>query len=352
MSEDKKIIVDKNFLRKTLTKNQSFFTAICKLIDNSVQANKNNDLCIVDIYVDKNYIIIRDNSGGIDPVIASDEIFNVGDISNNKLKGVGLKQAVFKLGNYARIHSNREEFSCIIKLDLRNWNTYDMSYDLNEVNYLEEKASGTIIEIKNLEDDILKEMSNRNFTNNLIKNLGKAYKYKIINNKLKLTVNNHVITPKEIDGKLIVSKKFSVNNSKAKFIMNVNLYKANKEHSSGLDLYINDDLIFNRKNDKTVKWTYLREIKHSFKNCIAEVIIKGDDKLLNNVDLILSYIIQVIKNNKEYFISKKISLQHEEDVNKVDELKQYYDLKTGKEVGEKSFKLLYNKYLEESKKNT
>lgn len=348
MSEDKKIIVDKNFLRKTLTKNQSFLTSICKLIDNSLQVNKNNDICIVNIYVDKNYVIIRDNSGGIDPVIASDEIFNVGDISNNS-KGIGLKQAIFKLGNYARIHSNREDFSCIIKLDLRNWNTYDMSYDLNEVNYLKEKASGTIIEIKNLEDDILKEMNNRNFFNNLVEDLGKAYKYQIINNKLKLTLNNYNINPKETDGKLIVSKKFSVNNPKAKFIMDINLYKANKEHSSGLDLYINNNLIFNRKNDKTVKWTYLREIKHSFKNCIAEVIVKGDDKLLDNVDLILSYIIQVIKNNKEYFVSKKMSLQHEEDIDKVEELKEYYDLKTGKEVGEKSFKLLYNKYLEESK---
>lgn len=350
MSEDKKIVVDKNFLRKTLTKNESFFTSICKLINNSLQANKNNNICIVDIYVDNNYVIIRDNSGGIDPIIANTEIFNVGDISNNDdLKGVGLKQAIFKLGNYARIHSNRSDFSCVIKLDLRNWNTYDMSYDLNEVNYLPEKTSGTIIEIKNLEDDVLKEIGSKNFINNLIKNLGKAYKYKIINNKLKLTLNNYNIAPKETDGKLIVAKRFAVNNPKAKFTMDVKLYNATKEHSSGLDLYINDDLIFNRKNDKTVKWTYLREIKHSFKNCIAEVTVNGNNELSNNVDLILNYIIQAIKNNKKYFISKKISLQHEEDMDKVEKVKEYYELKTGREVGKRGFELLYNKYLEEIK---
>ncbi len=350
MSEDKKIIIDKNFLRKILTKNENFFTSICKLIDNSIQANKNKDICIVDIYIDNNYIIIRDNSGGIDPITASGEILNVGNIfDNNNLKGVGLKQAIFTLGNYARIHSNRSDFSCVIKLDLRNWNTYDMSYDLNEVNYLPEKTSGTIIEIKNLEEDILKEISARNFITNLVKNLGKTYKYKIISNKLKLTLNNHNINPGKTEGLLIASKKFVVNNPKAKFSMDVNLYEAFKEHSSGLDLYINEYLIFNRRNDKTVKWTYLKEIKHSFKNCIAEVIVKGDDELFNNVDLILNYVIQAIKNNKKYFISKKISLQYEEDIDKVERLKEYYDLKTGKDVGAKGFELLYNKYLEEIK---
>ena len=69
--ETNKILIDKNFLRKTLTEKEDVLTSLCQLIDNSIQAYdkltyKRDNICNVKIKINKNYIIVQDNSGGID----------------------------------------------------------------------------------------------------------------------------------------------------------------------------------------------------------------------------------------------------------------------------------------------
>ena len=80
MVETNRILIDKNFLRKTLTEKEDVLTSLCQLIDNSIQAYdkltyKRDNICNVKIKINKNYIIVQDNSGGIEKKVTDEEIF-------------------------------------------------------------------------------------------------------------------------------------------------------------------------------------------------------------------------------------------------------------------------------------
>lgn len=67
---------------------------------------------------------------------------------------------------------------------------------------------------------------------------------------------------------------------------------------------------------------------------------------MNNMPYILQNIINFIKQNNRYFVTDKISIQFEEDANKIDALKEYFGDTTAKDVGRRAFDYLYVVYLD------
>lgn len=352
--EANRVLIDKNFLRKTLTERENILTSLCKLIDNSIEAYdkltyKRDNICNVRIRINKSYITIQDNSGGIEKHVTDEEIFKIGNNTSDEFSGIGLKKAILKLGNTVIIDSNRADFSCKIQLSIKNWKAYDWSYTVEEEEYNNRLVSGTRIQIKSLEEDVRRELDSEEFEGNLVKELGKIYKQRLKTNKLNLVLNNIRVTPVIVKGSVLTYKRVDFNKDNINFSLYIKLYKGFKDEPNGLDLYINDDLIFNRKNTKVVKWNYLREPGHSYKNCIAEVIINSDkpkNQVITNMPDILQCVINFIKKNNSYFIADKISIQFEEDAYKIEALKEYFGDATAKEVGRRAFDYLYVKYLD------
>lgn len=137
--------------------------AIIELIDNSIDGartiKKDNDFTGLKIAVDfdGDSFCIRDNCGGIPLDVAQEYAFRFGrpkekETGNNEttgIFGIGMKRALFKLGDYFEIKSKTVTTSFEVKLDVEQWeneesNNWDFpfsSYQENLCNSLE--STGT-----------------------------------------------------------------------------------------------------------------------------------------------------------------------------------------------------------------
>lgn len=109
--------------------------AIIELIDNSIDGarsiNKNSNFEGLKIIVnfDENFFCIQDNCGGIPLDIAQEYAFRFGRpkekvVSDNEttgIFGIGMKRALFKIGNYFEIKSTTTKTSFEVKLDVEKW---------------------------------------------------------------------------------------------------------------------------------------------------------------------------------------------------------------------------------------
>ena len=131
----------------------------------------------------------------------------------------------------------------------------------------------------------------------------------------------------------------------------VDLYKGDKKDISGIDLFINDYMIYDReKSKKEVKWNLLNEAKHTYTDCIVEVTYHGENPKFNEEkELLFTEVIKFIKENKIHFQSKNITIQYEMPIEVVEELKEYYNENTAKAIGIKAFNKLLEDYKNEQK---
>lgn len=125
------------------------------------------------------------------------------------------------------------------------------------------------------------------------------------------------------------------------------LYKGKKNEKSGIDMFINDYMIYDREKSKEkVKWNLLNESKHSYKDCIVEINYYGEmRKFIDNKNELFTQVIDFIKENRTAFLSKTISIQYDMDIEKVDDLEEYYDENSAKSIGIKAFNKLYEDFL-------
>lgn len=343
MSEYKsKVIVDKYFLKKQLTKGEDNISAIKRLVDNSIQAyeslERKNDICevLVDIFDD--LIVVKDNSGGINENISEVELFRIGGKSNDKLSGVGLKKALFKLGDSINIESNKKDKSKKFYLDFNNTSN-ELVCESENISYNPNLKIGTEVYINHLEADVKKEILSNKLESELLLNFSKIYRKKIDKKLVKIKINDKEVKSSDINGKKLVEKKFRENCC-------ISLYKKNEGEKSGVDFFINDYLIENR-----AKWANLTENKHSYKNCIVEISTFGnkEDILLKREDIKYE-MIKFIKENKRYFIAKERIIQFEEPAEVVEEMMEYYEVDTAKALGKKGFNKLYQEFENVKKK--
>ncbi|WP_195517338.1 ATP-binding protein [Paraclostridium bifermentans] len=340
-----KVIVSKKILKKSFIENEELEKTLSRFIENSIKArvdiSTRENPCKVDIIIFENFISIVDNSGGIDPNIKDEEIFKIGTVDNTYSEGIGIKKSFFILGNKMNMESNNKKGSRKFLLDT-SLDYEELRYQVENTKYNPEKVEGTSIYITSLENNIREKISQSCCEESIIIGLGRIFSKFIENGELQITVNTTPVNAIGICGE-------KINSCTILGEYQVDLYKGVKGSKSGVDLFINGYMFYNREKSKDVKWN-LSQAKHRYNNCIIEISYNGDKlRFLESHDVLFDKVLEFIKENEQHFRSKTIIIQFEADIGKVEELEEYYDENTAKAIGIKAFEQLYQKFIENTR---
>ena len=149
---------------------------------------------------------ISDNCGGIPLEVARRYAFRMGkprdisdddDIATIGTYGIGMKRAIFKMGQSAEVRSQTEQeaFKVLIQPD---WLVSDQSWDLPieaTKNFLEEP--GTIVKVRSLKPEISTQLGAKSFQAELSKEIEALYSY-IMAKGLEITVNKKPVKAKPL----------------------------------------------------------------------------------------------------------------------------------------------------------
>lgn len=208
----------KEFFIEILTRDVQLSDAISELVDNSVDGAKRlrpeDDFTglNIDVTFDENSFKIQDNCGGISVDIAEKYAFRFGRTGKmpDELKtkrpigqfGVGMKRAIFKLGNLFTIQSVALDSSFVVEINVEDWknDTEDnldegsqVSKEVEKVEETNEKVDdwifpfkerkaeehndiencGTTITVKELDDSVGRDFKRGNFLTNLVKRISR-----------------------------------------------------------------------------------------------------------------------------------------------------------------------------------
>lgn len=208
----------KEFFVNMITRDISLTDSILDLADNSIdaaiktyrQANKkkkNTSLegYFANIRLDKNEFSIEDNCGGIPIDIAVNYAFHFGRRPGSHLDvnygigvyGIGMKRAVFKLGQDIEVRSNTGVEAFKINIEVANWmrSESDWDFELHELSARKKKI-GTKIVIRKLHKSISREFRDGDFENFLRGTMARDYSF-IIDAGFKIRVNGKTVKPYE-----------------------------------------------------------------------------------------------------------------------------------------------------------
>ncbi len=198
----------KSILLDALTADIDLADAVLDLIDNSIdgvrRVAKNLqkwDQFSIKVSFDKKHFTIVDNCGGIEAVQARDYAFRFGrpaDLPPEQglvgMYGVGMKRAIFKMGNHFYIKSTTSNSSFDIEEDLKPWRANEKvwKFDFDSYDDCSEQPPneiGTSLKVSQLFDGISEAFANPQFEAELIKKAAKAHRT-AIEKDIRIVVNN------------------------------------------------------------------------------------------------------------------------------------------------------------------
>ncbi|NBH83733.1 hypothetical protein D7X88_03275 [bacterium C-53] len=215
----------KEFFVNMLVRDILLKQAIIELIDNSIDGargtRKNNQYLGLKISIEfnNNKFVIEDNCGGIPLDVAANYAFRFGrpktiqsgDTETTGIFGIGMKRALFKMGNYFSIHSTTRTTEFQLDLDVKEWlKKDDNDWDFSFTSYGENMNNpgeliGTRIEVTDLNMEIAAELNSEEFEKEVIEHIQRrvgldiAYGIAIIVNDKTLVGNNiYLIDNEEI----------------------------------------------------------------------------------------------------------------------------------------------------------
>ena len=220
----------KELFIEMLIKDITLKDAIGDLLDNSVDGalklrkEKNYEGLWVNIELDAEdgWFTIADNCGGITVEEARDYAFRFGRPEKSKNTphsvgrfGIGMKRALFKLGNTFRIESFTRTSSFTMEVDVEKWKKHndkglesDWEFEFNTFTENEEHPEekwGTTITVTELHKDVQKSFETVNDENELIDELQMVHLYSI-DNGLEIRVQGKRLEAKQLS--LLTSDKF------------------------------------------------------------------------------------------------------------------------------------------------
>lgn len=150
-------------------------------------------------------IEIDDNCGGIDMDYAQTEAFNFGHSLEHStgylgVYGIGLKRALFKLGNcfYLESHTTNNGFSCDI--DVRKWLEKDdeLKYWKIPLKRLDRaprlSQAGTVIRVTRLHEEVQMRIKEGTLASSLEREISVTYAF-FLETYVRITINGRVIQP-------------------------------------------------------------------------------------------------------------------------------------------------------------
>lgn len=147
---------------------------------------------------------ITDNCGGIPLDLAEDSAFRLGrkdegkdkDLPTVGLYGIGMKRAIFKMGQSAIVTSQRGDTSFNVEIP-PDWMSDDNAWEFAIKEIPNSGPYGTTIHITELRPSISKMFSEVGFLNDFLDEVSAYYSY-IIEKGFKVTVNGQEPTPKKV----------------------------------------------------------------------------------------------------------------------------------------------------------
>jgi hypothetical protein len=205
-----------------LTRDITLIDAISDLVDNCIDGairlkgrGKFTGLGI-DITITENCFKIKDNCGGIDKELAQNYAFRFGrpldaaqiDYSVGQF-GIGMKRALFKMGEKFEIKSVSEKASFSIEIDVDKWSKeekWDFKFKNIEEGKFSLKKRGTEITVSSLKSNVKERFKQKNFLGDLKEKLELQH-LKNISRGLAIKINTHPIASNKLH--LLNGNKFT-----------------------------------------------------------------------------------------------------------------------------------------------
>lgn len=220
---------EKRLFISLLTRDISLVAAFLDLIDNSINAalapfadklataegylSALDDPEIsastsIDIEFSAESVKIADNAAGIDSKTAESYVFKFGRAaqdsraSHDRLSvyGIGLKRAIFKMGDQISIVSDHEQGGFALDLDVPEWaaSKQDVwNFPITGRPNADADATGTVIEITQLHEDVATRLNDGLFEGQLIDRIGKTYAY-FMGKFVTISVNGEPVAPESV----------------------------------------------------------------------------------------------------------------------------------------------------------
>lgn len=163
----------------------------------------------IDIAFTRAQFSITDTCGGIPLDLAEKEVFrfgrpddDIGPAHHDTLSvyGIGLKRAIFKLGDHIVMESNHPKGGFLMDLRVQRWQRIPQdkwSIPISKVDAKIDVVYGTNIVVKDLYSDIAKRLSDGSFEAELIRIIAKTYTY-FLERIVTVTVNGKPVEPVDI----------------------------------------------------------------------------------------------------------------------------------------------------------
>lgn len=261
-----------------LTRDVKLEKAIIDLIDNSIDAAINNstdnDLSPfhIDITINENEFLIKDDCGGIDIKTAKEYAFKFGrpdtvdkKVGNIGQFGIGMKRTIFKLGKLCHIESQSISSKFFLNLDIDEWKAKpkDWSFELNSEIFSDEislEKTYTNISVTNLNKEVSSLFSVQNFIAELKLEIEEAHAYSLAQG-LNISVNGstlnyHVPMLKSTDEIGIFMKEINFDKGTDDEVK-VTIYAGLSDREltdAGWYIYCNNRLLVSANQNMTTGW--------------------------------------------------------------------------------------------------
>lgn len=334
----------KEFFIYMLTRDIDLKPAIVELIDNSIDGAKRlrkqsqYEGLFIKIAMSKEKFSIEDNCGGISIEIAQNYAFKFGRSPEWKrneegfftgIFGIGMKRALFKLGNKFEIVSRTSCEYFNLKVDVNQWmreKDWDFQFEKAE-NGLQNTKVGTRITVEDLNQEISSKFESDYFINALIDYVQK-YRTVEAENGLRIEINGMFIDyrkEKLLESKDIQTYTHKIEDSEGIIRIIAGITKKGEPAKAGWYIYCNGRLVLYADKTSLSGWG---DGVRSYHNSLAE--FRGYVYFESKNLLALPWNTTktgVDTSNRLYILAKQKMIEAMTQIfKKIDEMKKKYDV--------------------------
>lgn len=248
---------EKRLFISLITRDISLVDALLDLVDNSINSaiimagadltrptdyiallnrEPGDNIPTVDIHVSPETVTISDTCGGISLDTAQNHVFRFGrpaddddsDDDTLSVYGIGLKRAMFKLGNHIRMVSRHRSGGFELDMDVKAWERESQDVWTIPIEPLVVKPKevlGTAITVDALHSDIHRRISDGRLIGDLQSRISRTYIY-FLERVVRVRVNGSIILPIELNfGHNLASEIFTIGDVSCAVIAGVSVPK-------------------------------------------------------------------------------------------------------------------------------
>ena len=337
---EKEIRIVEGSTRNLIVEHVSLIDAFKFMVDNSIQAYKKKyntiDGCRIKINIKNNKLEIIDNAGGINDDKTYKRLFSMEE-------GLGLKKAYYKLADKVILKSNNENKSFKAILDYKYLNIESMKYKYEEIEFNEELESGFSIEIEKINKKVKNRLLKEKFQLALKESLVSSYRI-FIDKGLSIEINNEKIGKFEVG---VFLRKIDIDGGY------INIYKTHdidKSKKNGIDLFVNDWLILDRKKDKESGWKKLITTGYTFVDRVIEIVYESsnEETIENILQSMNDKFLINVRENLDLFSKETVGISFDTNKKIATEMLNHFNMQNYKALGEHAFTRLINEFRDDN----